>query len=63
VVPGVDLQPSEIRVVMISEAAPSNPADYYYARGESLFGQTTVQAFRDAGADVSPVRDILSLGV
>lgn len=63
VVPDVELQPSKIRVAMISEAAPNNPADYYYAGGESLFGRTTVQAFRDAGADVSSVRDILSLGV
>lgn len=63
VVPGVDVQQSKIRVMMISEAAPNHPADYYYARGEPLFGQTTVQASRDAGADVSSVRDILSLGV
>jgi uracil-DNA glycosylase len=63
VIPGVDLQPSKIRVAMVSEAAPSRPADYYYARGEPLFAQTTVQAFRDAGAQVSSLRDLLSLGV
>jgi uracil-DNA glycosylase len=48
---------------MISEAAPENPNDYYYAGSKALFQQTTVQAFKDAGADVSSVRDILNLGV
>ena len=61
--PDVDVEPSKILVAMISEAPPSDPADYYYASGEPLFARTTVQAFRDAGADVSSVGDILSLGV
>lgn len=61
--PDMDVQPSKIRVAMISETPPNNPADYHYARGEPLFGRTTVQAFQDAGADVSSVRDILALGI
>ena len=61
--PDVDVEPSKILVAVISEAPPSDPADYYYAPGEPLFARTTVQAFRDAGADVSSVDDILSLGV
>ena len=48
---------------MISEAAPVDPTDYYYAVGNPLFQQTTVQAFRDAGAEVTSVQDILNLGV
>lgn len=63
VIPDLEVQPSKIRVAMISEAPPSNLTDYYYAQGEPLFGQTTVQAFRDAGASVSSVRDILGLGI
>lgn len=63
VVPGVELRPQDISIVMIAEAAPANPGDYYYARGEPLFGQTTLQAFRDAGAQVTCVQDILDLGV
>jgi uracil-DNA glycosylase len=62
-VPGVNVQPAEISVVLISEAAPGNPGDYYYAAGNPLFEQTTVQAFHDAGAEVASVRDILRLGV
>ena len=54
-IPGVDVNPERISVVMISEAAPADPADYYYAEGDPLFQQTTVQAFDDAGAEVSSI--------
>ncbi len=47
---------------MISEAAPADSGDYYYAKGKPLFQETTVQAFRDAGVDVTSVGDILELG-
>ena len=49
--------------MLISEAAPADPGDYYYAKGSPLFLQTTLQAFNDAGAKVSSLRDILALGV
>lgn len=63
VVPDVNVKPDKISIVLVAEAAPSNPEDYYYAKGDPLFQQTTVQAFRDAGADVASVQDILRLGV
>ncbi len=63
IVPDAEVDPNSISIVMISEAAPADPGDYYYAGGDSLFQQTTVQAFKDAGADVSSVQDILDLGV
>ncbi|UCB42355.1 MAG: uracil-DNA glycosylase [Dehalococcoidales bacterium] len=63
IVPDVDLNPNEISIVMISEAAPENPDDYYYAGKDSLFQQTTIQAFNDAGADASSIQDILDMGV
>lgn len=63
VVPDIDVEPDDISIVMISEAAPPNPGDYYYAGGDSLFQQTTVQAFNGAGADVSSIQDILDLGM
>jgi len=47
----------------VSEAAPANPNDYYYARGNPLFQQTTVQAFKDAGIDVSSIDDLVDMGV
>jgi uracil-DNA glycosylase len=63
VVPDIDLEPDGVSIVMISEAAPADAGDYYYAGAESLFEQTTVQAFNDAGAEVSTIQDILALGV
>ena len=63
VVPDIDVDPQTVSIVLISEAAPVDRADYYYAEGDPLYQQTTVQAFRDAGADVASIRDILDLGV
>jgi uracil-DNA glycosylase len=63
IVPDIEIKPEDVAVVMISEAAPENSKDYFYAVGSPLFGQTTVQAFQDAGANVSSIRDILDLGV
>ena len=62
-VPDIDINPQNTSIILISEAAPPEPADYYYAEGDPLFQQTTVQAFRDAGAEVSSTQDILGLGV
>jgi len=63
IVPEIDIDPGSVSIILISEAAPENTADYYYADGEPLFMQTTVQAFQDAGARVSSIPDILDLGV
>jgi uracil-DNA glycosylase len=62
-VPGIDVKPDSISIVLISEAAPASLRDCYYAKGDPLFQQTTVQAFNDAGANVSSVKDILRMGV
>jgi uracil-DNA glycosylase len=63
VVPGIDIDPDRFSTIMISEAAPAESTDYYYAGGNALFERTTVLAFQDAGAEVSSIRDILGLGV
>jgi hypothetical protein len=63
IIPSLDLDPESVSIVMISEAAPQDLADYYYAGGESLLEQTSVLAFQDAGAGVSSIQDILDLGV
>jgi uracil-DNA glycosylase len=62
-VPDIDVKADRISILLISEAAPADPNDYYYARGNSLFEQTTVQAFNDAGVPVSSIQDILTRGV
>jgi uracil-DNA glycosylase len=63
IVPSIALEPKYITIVLISEAAPQDRRDYYHAAGEPLFARTTVQAFRDAGADVDSMKDIIRLGV
>ncbi len=63
IVPEINVRPEDVFVVMISEAAPENPDDYYYAGGDSLFEETTTQAFTDAGESVSSIPDIMQLGV
>ena len=62
-VPNVDIDPASIHVILISESAPSEPADYYYAKGTPLFQQTTVQAFEDAGVKASSIKELVDMGV
>ena len=63
VVPAIDVRPGDVSTIMISEAAPADPRDYYYAKGEALYERTTVQAFNDAGVAVTSIKDVLRLGV
>jgi hypothetical protein len=62
-VPSVDIDLSRVSILLISEAAPENLADGYYAGANALFARTTLLAFQDAGAKVASVQDILNLGV
>jgi uracil-DNA glycosylase len=65
--PDLEVDPETISILLISEASPANPDHDYYADGApqpgSLFEQTTVLAFQDAGAPVASLRDLLDLGV
>jgi hypothetical protein len=63
IVPDLELQPEKVAIAMISEAAPADPGDYFYAPGDPLFAQTTVLAFSNAGAEISSLQDVLDLGV
>ena len=62
-VPGLEIDPARVSILLVSETAPLNPADYYYAGANALFAQTTLLAFQDAGAKVESMQDILKLGV
>ena len=48
---------------MVSEAAPQDPADDYYAAGDPLFQRTTVQAFQDAEVQVGSISDLIAMGI
>lgn len=61
--PPVDIDPEQVRVILISESAAPDPDDDYYALGDPLFARTTILAFRDAGFSVHSIQEILNLGV
>jgi uracil-DNA glycosylase len=63
ILPSAEIDTDKIKIIMITEAPPNDKADYFYAPGSPFFLQTTLQAFKDAGADVSSMQDILDLGV
>jgi hypothetical protein len=63
IIPSVEIDTGKIRVLMITEAPPGERADYFYSAGNPFFLQTTLQAFNDAGVDVSSMQNILDLGV
>jgi uracil-DNA glycosylase len=62
-VASVELSPNRTSIVLISEAAPLRPDDGFYSSGSAVFAQTTLQAFRDAGADVTSVTDLVRRGI
>jgi uracil-DNA glycosylase len=62
-IPDVEIDPTRISILLISEAAPENPADHYYSGENALFARTTLLAFQEAGAPVSSLQDISDLGV
>lgn len=61
--PDKDVDTENIKIVMITEAPPNDLSDYFYADGNPSYLQTTLQAFRDAGAEVNSMQDILDTGV
>ena len=63
VVPDINFKPESISMVMISEAAPPETGDYFYAKGEPLFAKTAVTAFDDAGLTVSSIKELVDKGV
>lgn len=62
-IPDIDIDPDAIRIVLISEAAPFEPNDYYYAKNGSLFQQTTLLAFKDAGFTAASIQELIDAGI
>lgn len=62
-VPGIDVKPERISLVMISEAAPPNAGDNYYSRGRPEYASSTLTMFQEAGAKVSSIKDMFGLGI
>lgn len=62
-VPAIDVPASRISIVMVSEAAALRIHDGFYASDDALFAQTTLQAFRDAGANVASIVELVRRGI
>jgi uracil-DNA glycosylase len=62
-VPGIEVDPANVSILLISEAAAESPADNYYSGPLALFARTTLMAFEDAGAEVNTFQEILDMGV
>ncbi len=60
--PRVSLNPLAVKVVLISEAVPANPADDYYAGEEAAYAKTTLEAFHQAGVSALSFQDLLGMG-
>ena len=63
VIANVDLKPQLISMLMISEAAPPSPGDYYYAGGKAAFEETTLLAFRNAGFEFDSFEELKKRGI
>ena len=62
-IPDLELDLASIQLMLISETAPTNSSDYYYAPGEAMFARTTLQAFQEAGLHVGSIPELLSMGI
>ena len=63
ILPGAEVDPSAVQVLLISEAAPTDAADYYYAAGDPAYAQTTLTAFADAGYAFNSLQDLIKGGI
>lgn len=57
------VDPAAIRMVLVSESAPSRAEDDYYAGDSALFANTTLTAFTDAGLQADSIMDLVKMGV
>ena len=62
ILPDVEITPEKVRLILISEAAPDDSKDYYYAGDQPSFEQTTIQSFNQAGLEVSSIQELLNKG-
>ena len=62
-VPDLEVDPSSIRLMLISETAATISSDNYYAGNDAMFASTTLQAFREAGLNACSIPELLHHGV
>jgi uracil-DNA glycosylase len=62
-IPRVRLDPEAVRLILVAEAPPTEVAESLYAPGMPFHLDTTLDAFRAAGARVASRDDLAALGV
>jgi uracil-DNA glycosylase len=62
-IPTLETDPSKITTIVISEAAPPDSQDHYYASEGASFANTTLSVFQTAGFDVKEFSDLLEMGI
>jgi hypothetical protein len=62
-IPSLELDPESIRLILISETAPGDSRDDYYAPGNALFARTTLQAFQEGGLEVNSIQELVKKGI
>jgi len=62
VVPGVEIEPEQMKMMLICEAPPPDSKDYFYAGDDAFYLKTTLQAFQEAGVNVVSMAGVLRAG-
>jgi len=57
------INPDRVRIVMVCEAMPADPNDYFYSSRQSLYVMNTIDSFNNAGIFVKTIEDIVQRGV
>ncbi|MBN2362970.1 uracil-DNA glycosylase [candidate division WOR-3 bacterium] len=58
--PEINIDPTKVNIVVVSEAPPPDKKDYYYSGG--FFDKTTCMAFNDAGYAVKRIKELTDKG-
>ena len=62
--PDCEIDPSKIKVIMISEVPPQNPDDGFYSKADNPdYMRTTRGLFEAAGIQIESINDILNMGI
>lgn len=58
-IPKLSIDPEVVRLILISEAAPPDPSDGYYAGKSAAYAQTTLTVFNQAGVNADSIQDLV----
>lgn len=59
----IKIDPKSIKAIMINEVVPADPQNDFYGSENAAYMETTIPLFRQAGIEVSTIREILAQGI